>query len=51
MKNIRNPVAVKELLHERVEQMKLHRQIRISELTNVEDRDDCCCHAHDGEVD
>lgn len=49
MKNIRNPIAVKEMLHKRVEEMKLRRQVRISELTNMEDKDDCCCHGHDGE--
>lgn len=48
MKNIKDPVAVKELLHKSVEEMKLRQKVRISELTNMEDSgDDCCCHDHD----
>ena len=47
MKNIKDPVAVKEMLHKHVEEMKLRRQVRVSELTNMDDKDDdCCCH-HD----
>lgn len=49
MKNIRNPIAVKEMLHKRVEEMKLRRRVRVSELTNMESGDDCCCHGHGGE--
>ena len=44
MKNIRNPIAVKETLHKRVEEMKLRRQVRVSELTNTQGEDHCCCH-------
>lgn len=48
MKNIKDPVAVKELLHKSVEEMKLRQKVRISELTNMEDSGgDCCCHDHD----
>ena len=44
MKNIRNPIAVKEILHKRVEEMKLRRQVRVSELTNmVQEEHHCCC--------
>ena len=34
MKNIRNPLAVKERLHKGVEEMKLRRRVRLNELTN-----------------
>ena len=30
MKNIKDPVAVKEMLHKHVEEMKLHRQVRVT---------------------
>ena len=33
-----------QLLHQRVEDMKLRRQIRVSELTNTQGEDHCCCH-------
>lgn len=32
MKNIRNPVAVKELLHRQVEEMKIRRRVRVGEI-------------------
>ena len=32
LKNIKNPVAVKELLHEQVEEMKLRRRVRVGEI-------------------
>ena len=46
MKNIKNPIAVKEMLHKSVEEMKLRRKVRVNELTNTDDQDDCCCHEH-----
>jgi len=50
MKNIKDPVAVKEMLHKHVEEMKLRRQVRVSELTNLDDKDDdCCCHHGHGD--
>lgn len=50
MKNIKDPVAVKEMLHKHVEEMKLRRQVRVSELTNLDDKDDdCCCHHDHGD--
>ena len=49
LKNIRNPVAVKELLHGQVEEMKLRRKIRVNELTNLENREDCACGDGDDE--
>ena len=32
MKNIRNPVAVKEMLHNQVEEMKIRRRVRLGEI-------------------
>ncbi len=32
LKNIKNPLRVKELLHERVEEMKLQRRVRVGEI-------------------
>ena len=32
LKNIKNPLAFKELLHERVEEMKLQRRVRVGEI-------------------
>lgn len=41
MKNIRNPVAVKELLHNQVEEMKIRRRVRVGEvMSNDFDHDD-----------
>ena len=42
MKNIRDPLAVKEQLHKSVEEMKLRRRVRLNELTN-EDAHHCGC--------
>ena len=50
LKNVKNPIAVKELLHSSVEEMKLKRRVRISELTGTgEDGHDCC--GYDDESD
>ena len=43
LKNIKDPIAVKEILHNRVEEMKLRRQVRVNELTNLENGEHCCC--------
>lgn len=51
LKNIRNPVAVKELLHRQVEEMKLRRKVRVNELTNLEDREGCGCDHDDPDED
>ena len=51
MKNIRNPIAVKETLHKRVEEMKLRRQVRVSELTNMEQEEHHCCCGEESEKD
>lgn len=49
MKNIKDPIGVKELLHEKVEQMKLRRRLRVSELTNTEGDSHHCCHGEEDE--
>ena len=51
MKNIRNSIAVKETLHKRVEEMKLRRQVRVSELTNMEQEEHHCCCGDEEEKD
>ena len=42
LKNIKNPLEVKELLHTQVEEIKMRRRVRIGEITtsNVDDDDD-----------
>lgn len=41
LKNVKQPLAVKELLHERVEEMKLKRRVRLGEImTDNYDHDD-----------
>ena len=47
LKNIKDPIAVKEVLHNRVEEMKLRRQVRVNELTNLENGEQCCCDDQD----
>ena len=32
MKNVKNPIAVKELLHRQVEDMKIHRRVHLGEI-------------------
>ena len=49
MKNIKDPIGVKELLHEKVEQMKRRRRLRVSELTNTEADSHHCCHGEEDE--
>ena len=41
LKNIKNPMTVKELLHTNVEEMKLRRRVRVGEImtTGIEDDD------------
>lgn len=47
LKNIKNPIHVKELLHAQVEQMKLRRRVRVGEIMTGDvdgddsDLDDC----------
>lgn len=40
MKNIKNPMTVKELLHSQVEEMKLRRRVRVGEIMGSMDDDD-----------
>lgn len=42
LKNVKDPIAVKELLHEQVEQMKIRRRVRVGEImtANADDDDD-----------
>jgi uncharacterized membrane protein YdbT with pleckstrin-like domain len=35
IKNVKNPVAVKELIHQQVEEMKIRRKVRIGEFSNI----------------
>ncbi len=36
LKNIKDPVAVKELIHEQVEEMKLRRRVRVGEIMTAD---------------
>lgn len=42
LKNIKNPMGVKELLHEQVEDMKIRRRVRVGEImaSNYDDDED-----------
>lgn len=40
LKNVKDPMRVKELLHEQVEEMKLRRRMRVGELIADQDGDD-----------
>lgn len=40
LKNVKNPVDVKELLHNQVEDCKLRRRVRIGEIMTSDDDDD-----------
>lgn len=42
LKNIKNPMAVKELIHNQVEAMKIQRRVRVGEImaNNFDDSDD-----------
>lgn len=44
LKNIKDPIGVKELLHEYVEEMKIQRRVRVGEIMNSGDGHDCCHH-------
>lgn len=47
MKNIKNPLEVKELLHEKVEEMKIRRRVRLGEVIT----DHECDHEDDSDLD
>ena len=40
LKNVKNPMAVKELLHEQVEEMKIRRRVRVGEIMTMSAEDD-----------
>jgi len=40
LKNVKKPLMVKELLHERVEEMKLQRRVRVGEIMGSDDADE-----------
>ena len=40
LKNIKNPVGVKELLHKQVEEMKIKRRVRFGEIMGADVNDD-----------
>ena len=40
LKNIKNPVHVKELIHDNVEEMKLRRRVRVGEIMGSDFDDD-----------
>ena len=40
LKNIKDPLIVKELIHENTEEMKIKRRIRLGEVVNVDDDED-----------
>ena len=42
LKNVRDPVTVKELIHKQVEEIKIRRNVRMSEITTSGASD--CCH-------
>lgn len=46
LKNVSNPVGVKELIHRTVEEMKIKRRVRVGEITTSGDGHECC-HEHD----
>lgn len=48
LKNIKDPTAVKELLHKYVEEMKIQRRVRVGEIMSGGDSHDCC---HDDDDD
>ena len=52
LKNIKNPVAVKEMIHEQVEEMKIRRRVRVGEIMTTDmDGDDELDLDGDGEPD
>ena len=39
LKNVKNPIEVKELLHKQVEEMKIRRRVRLGEIMTSDDGD------------
>lgn len=48
LKNIKNPLDVKELLHKQVEDMKIQRRVRLGEIMTD---DDCDCECEHDDLD
>ncbi len=40
IKNVKDPAAVKELIHNQVEEMKIRRRVRVNEISTVSDASD-----------
>lgn len=51
LKNIKDPISFKELLHQQVEEMKIQRRVRLGEIMTDDDDDDCDCHCDDSDID
>ena len=49
LKNIKNPVGVKELIHQQVEDLKIRRRVRVGEILGADDHD--CCDHDDSDLD
>lgn len=44
LKNVKDPISVKEMIHQQVEQIKIERRVRFGEImTDDMDADDCDC--------
>ena len=43
IKNIKDPIFFKELLHKQVEEMKIQRRVRLGEIMTDDDGCDCDC--------
>ena len=50
LKNIKDPVSVKELIHRQVEEMKLKRRVRVGEIMGDDDGDGIPDEDMDGEI-
>ncbi len=51
LKNIKNPMQVKELLHSQVEDMKIKRRVRLGEIMTDGDHDCCDDDGSDADID
>lgn len=51
LKNIKDPMTFKELLHEQVEEMKIRRRVRLGEIMTSDGEDDSDCSCDDSDLD
>ena len=51
LKNVKNPMQVKELLHSQVEDMKIQRRVRLGEIMTDCDHDCCDDDGSDSDID